>query len=101
MPIAGVTDDFDLPEEKTFAVKTSAENKNRREIVTVDLSQFLEECGDGERRGIVKMQSEFYYKNYAGAKEDSRHSRESFIQVTDLGITARAALEKSSRVFRA
>lgn len=94
VPIAGVSENFKLPSEKTFAAKTSAENKNRREIVTVDLSQFLEECDEGDRRGIVKMQSEFYYKNYAGAKEESKHSREAFIQVTDLGITVRAAPEK-------
>ena len=94
VPIAGVSENFKLPSEKTFAAKTSAENKNRREIVTVDLSQFLQECDDGERRGIVKFISEFYYKNYAGAKEESKHSREAFIQVTDLGITVRATPEK-------
>nr|MDE5580992.1 hypothetical protein [Treponemataceae bacterium] len=48
----------------------------------------------GERRGIVKFQSEFYYKNYFGEKSDSKHSYETFIQVTDLGITARVAPEK-------
>ena len=91
VPIAGVTKNFAPPQEKVFAAKTSEENKNRREIVVVDLSQFLEECDDGERRGIVKFQSEFYYKNYAGEKNDAKHFSESFIQVTDLGITARVA----------
>lgn len=91
VPIVGVTENFNLPKEKTFAVKTSEENKNRREIVAVDLSQFLEECDGDERRGIVKFQSEFYYKNYSGAKEDSKHSYETFVQVTDLGMTARVA----------
>ena len=75
-------------------MKASEENKNRREVVAVDLAQFLEECDDGERRGIVKFQSEFYYKNYFGEKSDSKHSYETFIQVTDLGITARVAPEK-------
>lgn len=91
VPIAGVTENFNLPKEKTFAVKTSEENKNRREIVAVDLAQFLEECDGDERRGIVRFQGEFYYKNYFGEKKPSKHSRETFIQVTDLGITARVA----------
>lgn len=91
VPLAGVTENFNLPKEKTFAVKTSDENKNRREIVAVDLAQFLEKCDGGEMRGIVKFQSEFYYKNYAGAKKESKYSHESFIQVTDLGMTARVA----------
>lgn len=91
IPLSGVTENFTPPNEKTFPVKTSEENKNRREIVAVDLSQFLEECDDGERRGIVEFQSEFYYKNYAGAKNDARHFYKTFIQVTDIGMTAQVA----------
>ena len=92
--ISGVTDSYKAGKKKTFALEATEENKNRRVIQAVPLSDFLEKTG-GSYRGAVKFESNAFYLPYYEAKKREAFTTSSYIQVTDLGVTVRTAWNKT------
>ena len=92
-PLAGVSAVYTPPKPYSVSIPVHKEENNTRIIQTVDLSPALERTNGGFR-GAVQFTSTIPYSLRDSRPQTAEH--ESFIQVTDLGVTVRRAYNKTA-----